>query len=275
MFNLLVSISPDAWETGDRMSIQADRFLESSGDQAKNILNATSPGSWTCLEGIATLLVYEDRADGPGAEVVRVGKLRDIRRNGGYMEFRFSEEGRISRSKVVELRNRLQLGKLELTRTHWAVKDDYVPQELLAHMVPTARKYDVALSYAGEDRAYVSEVAKALRLAEVDVFYDEFEEATLWGKDMYEHLSAVYRKNAAYCVMFVSKHYEAKHYPRLERRAAFARALIENNPYLLPVRFDDTEVEGLNPSIHYKDARVYSAQQIADFVLNQLRRGPA
>jgi hypothetical protein len=44
-------------------------------------------------------------------------------------------------------------------------------------------EYDVALSFAGEQRDYVREVAKVL--AEeygLKVFFDEFEEDKLWGK---------------------------------------------------------------------------------------------
>lgn len=45
-----------------------------------------------------------------------------------------------------------------------------------------AAHYDVALSFAGEDRKYVHRVAEALAEKGVKVFYDNFEEADLWGK---------------------------------------------------------------------------------------------
>jgi hypothetical protein len=46
----------------------------------------------------------------------------------------------------------------------------------------------VCLSFAGEDRNYVSEVAEELTKKEVRVFYDKYEEVDLWGKELYEHL---------------------------------------------------------------------------------------
>ena len=61
-------------------------------------------------------------------------------------------------------------------------------------------KYHVALSFAGENRDYVEEVANYLRSASVDVFYDLFEEEDLWGKDLYEHLTSVYRDQAMFTV---------------------------------------------------------------------------
>ena len=42
--------------------------------------------------------------------------------------------------------------------------------------------YDVAISFAGEERLYASELAKNLADRGVNVFYDEFEKATLWAR---------------------------------------------------------------------------------------------
>jgi hypothetical protein len=44
-----------------------------------------------------------------------------------------------------------------------------------------SRKYHVALSFAGEDRAYVDGVAAKLHASGVKVFYDRYEEVALWG----------------------------------------------------------------------------------------------
>jgi len=55
------------------------------------------------------------------------------------------------------------------------------------------QKYHVALSFAGEDRAYVERVATQLVSEGVTVFYDKFEEATLWGKNLYSHLAPALR----------------------------------------------------------------------------------
>ena len=71
-------------------------------------------------------------------------------------------------------------------------------------------EFDIALSFAGEDRAYVDRVAHALRDRGVKVFYDLFEEAELWGKDLYAHLSDVYTKRARFTVMFISVAYGKK-----------------------------------------------------------------
>ncbi|HMF36865.1 MAG TPA: hypothetical protein VKF17_09510, partial [Isosphaeraceae bacterium] len=47
-------------------------------------------------------------------------------------------------------------------------------------------EYDVALSFAGEERRYAETLAEILRAAGLSVFYDKHHEVTLWGKDQRE-----------------------------------------------------------------------------------------
>ena len=43
------------------------------------------------------------------------------------------------------------------------------------------QEYQVALSFAGEQRSYVEEVARHLQEKAIGVFYDGFEKVRLWG----------------------------------------------------------------------------------------------
>ncbi len=133
-------------------------------------------------------------------------------------------------------------------------------------------EFDVALSFAGEDREYVERVATALKREGVSVFYDQFDEAALWGKDLYEHLDDVYRRRARYCVMFISRHYAGKAWARHERKSAQARVFKEHAEYILPVRFDDTEIPGVLPTVGYVDLRTRSPDDLAVLVLTKLGR---
>jgi len=127
----------------------------------------------------------------------------------------------------------------------------------------TSFSYDVCLSFAGEDRAYVSEVAKSLQTAGIRVFYDAFEEKNLWGKDLYEHLDQVYSKASRFCVIFCSKYYARKLWTNHERKSAQARAFQENSEYILPARFDRTEIPGVRKTIGYVDLRGRRPEELA------------
>lgn len=130
--------------------------------------------------------------------------------------------------------------------------------------------YDVALSFAGEDRDYVKHVAWVLTELGARVFYDEYEASNLWGKDLVEHLDGIYRNRSRYCVLFISQHYAKKIWPKHERKSAQARALNSSSEYLLPARFDDTELPGLQPTISYIDLRKLASQDFAHLIIEKL-----
>jgi hypothetical protein len=140
----------------------------------------------------------------------------------------------------------------------------------LARRRDTATDYDVALSFAGEDRTYVDEVARVLSAAGVKVFYDKLEEADLWGKNLYTHLSDIYRKRARFTVMFISRSYAEKRWTNHEREAAQARAFADSREYILPARFDDTEIPGMLPTTGYISAKERAPTDLADLVLRKL-----
>jgi hypothetical protein len=129
----------------------------------------------------------------------------------------------------------------------------------------TNYEYDVALSFAGEQRDYVREVAKVLAEEyELKVFFDEFEEEKLWGKNLYDYLYEIYSKKSKYVIIFVSKEYKEKIWTNHERQAAQEKALhLKNQEYILPVKFDETNIPGLSSTIKYLDANKYSPYQIA------------
>lgn len=135
---------------------------------------------------------------------------------------------------------------------------------------PDQSKWDVALSFAGEDRQYVGKVAAALRKRRVRVFYDRFEEATLWGKDLYSYLRDVYQKHATYTVIFASEHYAKKAWTNHERESAQARAFNETREYILLARFDDTEVPGVPPTRGYIDLRSKKPVECAKLIIEKL-----
>jgi hypothetical protein len=93
----------------------------------------------------------------------------------------------------------------------------------------------------------------------------------LWGKNLYEHLTEVYSKLGRYCVMFLSKHYAAKQWPTLERRAAQERAFKENREYILPLRLDDTEIPGILDTVSYQDLREKTIEKIYDILKKKLQ----
>jgi len=135
-----------------------------------------------------------------------------------------------------------------------------------------AYQYDVCLSFAGEDREYVSAVAQQPQASGARIFYDEYHEVDLWGKDLYEHLDHIYKDSARFCVMFVSKHYAAKLWTNHERKSAQERAFKENSEYILPARFDDTAIPGLRDTVGCIDLQRKTPEEFTQLVLGKIER---
>ena len=128
------------------------------------------------------------------------------------------------------------------------------------------REYDVALSFAGEDRKYVKEVAEHLVRLDVTVFYDRYETVKLWGEDLAVHLANIYCRDSHFVVMFSSRHYAEKAWPNHERQHALARRLEGQTGRILPVRIDDSEIPGVPSTLGYLDARVVSPEALAELI---------
>ncbi|MCW2762786.1 MAG: hypothetical protein JWR85_2987 [Marmoricola sp.] len=130
--------------------------------------------------------------------------------------------------------------------------------------------YDVALSFAGEQRDYVEKVAASLRAGGIRVFYDKYEKADLLGKDLYEHLDYIYRRAARYCVVFASAEYAEKMWTTDERRSAQARAIEENAEHVLPARFDSTEIPGIRSTVGHIDLNEHSPEELSELIVEKL-----
>lgn len=133
-------------------------------------------------------------------------------------------------------------------------------------------EFDIAISFAGEDRPTAEKIAIALDQKGVRVFYDTDFQSNLWGKDLYAHLTEIYAEKARFCLMLISQHYLRKHWTRLERQSAQARAFQENQEYILPVRLDDTHIPGVLDTIGYIDLRNVSIEKLVTLTLEKLEK---
>ncbi len=108
-----------------------------------------------------------------------------------------------------------------------------------------ANPFAVALSFPGEHRSFVLEVAKTLAdtLTRARVFYDEWYEVDLAGVDSDLKLRSVY-KQAELVVPFFSEHY-SKNWCALEWGTIRGILLTRRkDDAVIPVRLDDTEIKG-------------------------------
>ncbi len=129
--------------------------------------------------------------------------------------------------------------------------------------------YDVVLSFAGEDRKIVEDIAYILQKNNVKVFYDKFEVSNLWGKDLYQYLNDIYKNKARFCIIFFSKNYVKKEWTKHELKSAQARAF-ETEEYILPIYLDDVHVPGINKTIGHLNFNEYTKEDIVRLIIEKL-----
>lgn len=152
--------------------------------------------------------------------------------------------------------------------TFMNLKNDEVKELILKDGIiidnTSKEQYDLALSFAGENRDYVEQVAQYLKNQGIKVFYDDFEKASLWGKELIGYLTELYSKNAKYVIIFVSKYYNNKAWPNVERIATLSKIFKGEYDFILPVMLDNTIIIGLTNSKGYLDGQKMSPKEIAD-----------
>jgi len=103
------------------------------------------------------------------------------------------------------------------------------------------------------------------------VFYDKYAEADLWGEDLYVRLTKVYRDDSKFCLMLVSKRYADKQWTNHKRRAAQSRAFSENCDYILPLRLDDAQIDGILDTTGYIDFRKKTVEEVVELVVAKVQ----
>jgi hypothetical protein len=138
--------------------------------------------------------------------------------------------------------------------------------------MPSIRDFQVAVSFADEDREYVERVVIALCALGVIVFYDADHAVELWGLDLMTSFDDVYRFRSQFVVIFVSRHYVSKQWTRHELRSALARALDEKEEYILPARFDDSDLPGVPSTVRHVDCRRMLPEELAQMIHRKVLR---
>ncbi len=137
--------------------------------------------------------------------------------------------------------------------------------------------WDVAVSFAGEDRAVVEDLVNSLLSAGIEVFYDLNESARLWGKDLEQELAGVYAHEARFMIVCLSEYYPIKDWTRFELEVGKRAAGKRLAEYLLPLHLTSTPppIAGLRETIGYQ--RLMEASDIArvvDLMQKKLQSAP-
>ena len=108
--------------------------------------------------------------------------------------------------------------------------------------------FDIALSFAGDDRDVAYRIAEKLKGREVSVFYDADEQHRIVAEKIEDYLAPIYRTEAAYVVPLLSEYYPNRIWTRFESEQ-FKGRFGENA--VIPVRFYSAKDSYYNESHQY------------------------
>jgi tetratricopeptide (TPR) repeat protein len=134
------------------------------------------------------------------------------------------------------------------------------------------KPFDVAISFAGEDRGIANQLAQLLKASGLLIFYDDDERSQLLGENLFEYLIEIYKNQASYCVILVSKDYVKKRWPRHEFHAVQARVFEQfDQAYMLPIRIDNADLPGLLSTVGHLSLKSMSIQEAAIIIREKIK----
>ena len=288
MYNLLVSANEDAWN-GEPFVIERSRCVaaaECTDHGIADRLADLDPERIRELRSLPCVFAYET----PCGKDPKFGALREVKpRVGGVLWIDYAImpcEPFATADDLLSERTALDIGEWELHRTHWAVKDVNLAQELgrLGIVLPewaTPRRkqadlrrhrFQVALSFPGEHRDYVARVATELdrHLGSNECFYDEFYEAQLARPNLDVLLQGVYGDRSDLVVAFVCAEYDEKLWCGIEWRKIRERVATGDEIEVMYVRLGEGDVAGMTALDGYLDARTRAPEDVARSIVDRL-----
>jgi len=262
-----------------------DRFGEYTSEAIRGRYKRLTASIIEELKAYPALFAYEGTT--PKARVGYIRRIKE-RAKSVLIEYEF-EEGisPVPNKRLIDLAVQLDIGRLEMTRTHWAIKDEdlfeilhsaaLIDESFSSESGQPGRveemRFKVALSFPGERREYVSAVAGELkrRLPRGSVFYDKDFTAQLARPNLDTLLQKIYLNNSDLVAVFLCADYEKKEWCGLEWRAI--REIIKNRSdhTIMPLRFDDSAIQGMLSLDGYVDLREHTPVQAARLIVERVR----
>src|SRR5215510_13526710 len=135
------------------------------------------------------------------------------------------------------------------------------------------KRFQVALSFAGEHRNFVADVAEHLsrNLGQNRVFYDQYYEAELARPNLDTYLINIYREHTDLIAIFLCANYTQKEWCGLEWRVVRDVLKQRRDSEIMPFKFDDVIIDGLLSIDGYIDIDDRTSEEVAYLILQRIQ----
>ena len=284
MLNLIVSGNSDAYKLS-YILLESNRCLKeyTSADLQLRFSNLTYEQILE-LKTIPTVFCYESGVN----EEAYLGLIKGIGSSNNKRKISYELKDRfITNHDLYGIRNELDIDEWEFGRTHWSLKDVdlgeicqvkgiVVPDWIKKQIQPINlgnHVFDVAMSFSGEYRYFVKEVAQELEriLGKDKYFYDQNYKQQLAMPSMDLVLQNVYRNNSRLIVVFFGSSYQEKEWCGIEFRAIRDILLKKENNRIMYIKMEEGDVDGILHVDGYIDARESNPLMIASYINERLK----
>lgn len=107
--------------------------------------------------------------------------------------------------------------------------------------------FEVAISFAGENREMARKFAEKLEIFDVSVFFDELYEANLLGKALTKQFTQIFNEESKFVLCLLDKFHHDKIWPTFERDTFRNRV---GDEAIIPVYLDDTIFLGIPEDLY-------------------------
>jgi len=133
-----------------------------------------------------------------------------------------------------------------------------------------AYEFDVAISFAGENRELARKFSEKLEIFDVSVFYDELYESNLLGKALTKQFSRIFNEESRFVFCLLDKHHKEKIWPTFERETFRTRV---GEEAIIPLYLDNSVFLGIPEDIYGFDFKNgYSEDDIDNAVIKLVER---
>lgn len=178
-YNLIVTSDDTAWEV-DKYEMERSRFLEYTNPDIRAKYIHLNDKALEDISKFPCLFLYELDRKNYGY----IGYITKIKERTKKIGFKFEKVTKIPIDDVIKLAFELDIDTTskyitELNRTHWAIKEVNLLQELEEYnndLVPASPKIKVFISYSWgsiETREKVQNLVEQLESDDIDVIYDK------------------------------------------------------------------------------------------------------
>lgn len=113
-------------------------------------------------------------------------------------------------------------------------------------------EFEIAISFAGENRELARKFSEKLEIFDVSVFFDELYESNLLGKALTKQFTRIFNEDSKFVLCLLDSNHHEKIWPTFERETFRARVQEEA---IIPVYLDDTKFLGIPEDLYGFDMK--------------------